>query len=82
MDSLEEIGQRVRTCTDCALSASRTHGVPGEGPGDAEIIFIGEGPGYHEDRLGRPFVGPAGSSWTSSWLPWASAATRSLSLTW
>ncbi|MEK7806748.1 MAG: uracil-DNA glycosylase, partial [Chloroflexota bacterium] len=50
----------VERCTDCPLSRSRTNAVPGEGPADAEIMFIGEGPGYHEDRQGRPFVGPAG----------------------
>ncbi len=60
MDSLDEIAERVSVCTDCPLSNGRTHAVPGEGPSDAQIMFIGEGPGYHEDRLGRPFVGPAG----------------------
>ena len=61
MNSLEEIAQRVSVCTDCALGSGRTRAVPGEGPGNAEIMFIGEGPGYHEDRQGRPFVGPAGA---------------------
>lgn len=60
MNSLEEIGERVRVCTDCPLSKGRTHAVAGEGPPDAQIMFIGEGPGYQEDRQGRPFVGPAG----------------------
>jgi len=60
MTDLEELYRRIRTCLDCPLSESRTHAVPGEGPADAEVMFIGEGPGYHEDRLGRPFVGPAG----------------------
>jgi DNA polymerase len=60
MNSLEEIARRVRACTDCPLSAGRTHAVPGEGPSDAKVMFIGEGPGYHEDQQGRPFVGPAG----------------------
>ena len=60
LSSLEEIAQRVHVCTDCPLSESRTHAVSGEGPPNAEIIFIGEGPGYHEDQQGRPFVGPAG----------------------
>ena len=60
MNSLEEIAGLVERCTDCPLSQSRTNSVPGEGPADAEIMFIGEGPGYHEDRQGRPFVGPAG----------------------
>lgn len=60
MNTLDEISQQVRGCTDCPLSKSRTHAVPGEGPSDAQILFIGEGPGYQEDRQGRPFVGPAG----------------------
>ena len=60
MNSLEEVAQQVRTCTDCPLSNTRTNAVPGDGPSDAQLIFIGEGPGYHEDRQGKPFVGPAG----------------------
>lgn len=60
MNSLEDVAQQVSVCTDCALSTTRTNAVPGEGPPDAEIMFIGEGPGFHEDRQGRPFVGPAG----------------------
>ena len=61
MDTLAELEQQVRGCTDCPLHAGRTHAVPGEGPPDAELLFIGEGPGAQEDRQGRPFVGPAGS---------------------
>ena len=60
MDTLSEIADRVRACKDCALSMGRTNAVPGEGPADAEVMFIGEGPGFQEDRQGRPFVGPAG----------------------
>ena len=60
MNSLEEVAQLVRGCTDCPLHRGRNNAVPGEGAADAEIMFIGEGPGYHEDRQGRPFVGPAG----------------------
>ena len=60
MDNLEEISERVQICADCPLSVGRTQAVPGEGPSDADIVFIGEGPGYHEDQQGRPFVGPAG----------------------
>ena len=60
MSSLEEVAQQVSVCTDCPLSKGRTKAVPGEGPADAEIMFIGEGPGFHEDQQGRPFVGPAG----------------------
>jgi DNA polymerase len=61
MNSLEEVASQVRNCHDCPLSQGRTNAVPGEGPSDARIMFIGEGPGHHEDRLGRPFVGAAGS---------------------
>ena len=60
MDSLQEVARLVEHCTDCPLSGHRTNAVPGEGPAEADIMFIGEGPGYHEDRQGRPFVGPAG----------------------
>ena len=49
MSSLEEVAQQVSVCTDCPLSKGRTKAVPGEGPADAEIMFIGEGPGFHED---------------------------------
>lgn len=60
MDSLGEIAQLVKNCTDCPLHQGRTNSVPGEGAPDAKIMFIGEGPGAQEDRQGRPFVGPAG----------------------
>src|SRR5919202_6300985 len=59
-DSLEAIGAEVRTCRLCRLCQTRTVGVPGEGSPNAEIFFIGEGPGFHEDQQGRPFVGAAG----------------------
>ena len=58
--SLEEVAQRVSVCTDCDLCRSRVKAVPGEGPATAEIMFIGEGPGWHENQQGRPFVGAAG----------------------
>lgn len=57
---LEEIAEQVRSCTRCPLYKSATNGVPGEGPVTAEIMMIGEGPGFHEDKQGRPFVGAAG----------------------
>jgi len=60
MSELQDLYQEIRRCTDCPLSQTRTQAVPGEGPEDAEVMFIGEGPGFHEDRQGRPFVGPAG----------------------
>jgi DNA polymerase len=59
-DSLEVIGADVRRCQMCRLSATRTIGVPGEGSPTSEVMFIGEGPGFHEDQQGRPFVGAAG----------------------
>jgi uracil-DNA glycosylase family 4 len=57
---LKEIAGQVSTCTKCGLHHSREKGVPGEGPSTARIMFIGEGPGFHENMQGRPFVGAAG----------------------
>jgi DNA polymerase len=59
-DSLDLIGADARACRLCQLSQTRTQAVPGEGNASAEIMFIGEGPGFHEDEQGRPFVGAAG----------------------
>ena len=59
-DALTAIGAEVSVCTKCALHNSRKKAVPGEGPATAEIMFIGEGPGFHENEQGRPFVGAAG----------------------
>lgn len=55
-----DLYERVRQCDLCPLARTRTHAVPGEGPLDAEVMFIGEAPGMNEDRQGRPFVGQAG----------------------
>ncbi len=60
MSELERLAAEIAGCTRCLLHRGRTHAVPGEGPEDADIMFIGEGPGFHEDQQGRPFVGPAG----------------------
>ena len=60
-DALAQVAAEVRVCTKCALHLNTKNGVPGEGDPNAEVMFIGEGPGYHEDRQGRPFVGPAGA---------------------
>jgi len=60
VEVLREISAQVRVCQACTLHHSRKNGVPGEGSPQAEIMFIGEGPGFHENELGRPFVGPAG----------------------
>ena len=58
--ALDEIANAVRACTRCRLADGRTHAVPGEGDPDTEVVFVGEGPGFNEDREGRPFVGRAG----------------------
>ncbi|KPL91358.1 uracil-DNA glycosylase [Herpetosiphon geysericola] len=58
--TLALIAEEVAHCTACPLCRTRTNAVPGEGPADAEILLIGEGPGQREDALGRPFVGPSG----------------------
>jgi DNA polymerase len=58
--ALEAIAAEVRVCTNCRLHATRTRAVPGEGDPETEVVFVGEGPGFNEDRLGRPFVGRAG----------------------
>jgi uracil-DNA glycosylase family 4 len=58
--TLEQLEEAVHSCTLCSLHQGRTQAVPGEGPLSADIMFIGEGPGFHEDRQGRPFVGAAG----------------------
>ncbi len=57
---LREIAAEVFTCSKCDLCKGRTKAVPGEGNAQAKIMLIGEGPGFHEDKQGRPFVGPSG----------------------
>jgi uracil-DNA glycosylase family 4 len=57
---LEKLAKQIKVCTRCELHGSRTEAVPGEGPTQAEIMFIGEGPGASEDKQGRPFVGASG----------------------
>ena len=52
--------EEARTCTRCPLHKTRTNVVFGAGHADAELMFIGEAPGAHEDRQGLPFVGQAG----------------------
>lgn len=60
-DMLAQIANEVSTCQKCALYHSRKLAVPGEGPATSEIMFVGEGPGFHENEQGRPFVGAAGN---------------------
>jgi len=60
VSELEALAAEVAQCTRCLLHRGRTRAVPGEGPQNAEIMFIGEAPGFYEDQQGRPFVGAAG----------------------
>ena len=57
---LAEIAGEIAGCPKCDLQYSRKRAVPGEGPASAQIMFIGEGPGFYENEQGRPFVGAAG----------------------
>ena len=59
-EELAQIAAEVNVCTLCKLHRGTIKAVPGEGPADAKIMFIGEAPGFNEDRQGRPFVGAAG----------------------
>src|SRR5258708_18122317 len=58
--TLEELRQEAASCTRCDLYRCATQTVFGEGPEHAEVMLVGEQPGDHEDKLGHPFVGPAG----------------------
>ncbi|HEY2219574.1 MAG TPA: uracil-DNA glycosylase [Gaiellaceae bacterium] len=58
--SLAAYGDEVAGCTKCALSKARTQVVFGSGSPSAELMFVGEAPGFHEDKQGVPFVGAAG----------------------
>jgi uracil-DNA glycosylase family 4 len=58
--SLDELNEQIARCMKCDIARLRTRTVPGEGNPKADIMFIGEAPGFHEDQQGRPFVGQAG----------------------
>lgn len=60
MSELTDLCKQIVVCTNCELHHTRVKGVPGEGPENAKIMFIGEGPGLNENQQGRPFVGAAG----------------------
>jgi len=60
MTALADLAKEVSGCDRCPLARGRTRAVPGDGPENAAIMFIGEGPGFHEDQQGKPFVGAAG----------------------
>jgi DNA polymerase len=57
---LHDLAERLRECRECGLSEGRTQVVFGTGDPDADLLFVGEGPGFNEDRQGEPFVGQAG----------------------
>lgn len=59
-ENLQTLAAEVRACLRCKLQAGRIKAVPGEGPANADLMLVGEGPGFHEDQQGRPFVGAAG----------------------
>jgi uracil-DNA glycosylase len=60
MSALNELSKEIKACRECDLYKSANRAVPGEGPDNAQIMFIGEAPGWNEDQQGRPFVGAAG----------------------
>jgi uracil-DNA glycosylase len=60
MSTLNDLCREIAACQRCNLYKTATKAVPGEGPEDPKIMFIGEAPGFHEDQQGRPFVGAAG----------------------
>ena len=55
------VREEILHCQKCPLAKGRKHAVPGDGPSSVDIMFIGEGPGYHENQQGKPFVGQAGA---------------------
>ncbi|HAF61115.1 MAG TPA: uracil-DNA glycosylase [Anaerolineaceae bacterium] len=59
-NTLDEIRSEIAQCHRCSLADGRKRTVPGEGPTNADIMFIGEGPGFYENEQGKPFVGQAG----------------------
>ncbi len=58
--ALNEIAEEIRACEACNLHQARTQAVPGDGRPDADIMFVGEAPGFYEDKQGLPFVGASG----------------------
>ena len=61
INDLKQVGRAVSVCVECSLSETRNRAVPGEGPTNAQVLFVGEAPGYNEDMQGKPFVGRAGT---------------------
>ncbi len=59
-ESCAALSRAIVECQNCPLARNRRQAVPGQGPQNSRLMFIGEGPGFEEDQKGRPFVGPAG----------------------
>lgn len=59
-ETLSQLAGEISACEKCVLHETRKKSVPGDGPANAEIMFIGEGPGFHENEQGHPFVGASG----------------------
>ena len=59
-ETLNKLAGEISVCAKCVLHETRKMSVPGDGPANAEIMFIGEGPGFHENEQGHPFVGASG----------------------
>jgi uracil-DNA glycosylase len=66
--SMEELNVQIYSCKKCRLWQGAKHGVPGEGPVNAKVMFVGQNPGADEDELGRPFIGRAGKYLTKTLL--------------
>jgi uracil-DNA glycosylase len=58
--TLDDINKRIQTCQKCRLWQNTKQPVPGEGPANAELMFVGQNPGAEEDKTGKPFIGRAG----------------------
>jgi len=69
MSALTDLNKDIALCRQCEIAKTRTMSVPGEGAENAEIMFIGEAPGWNEDQQGRPFIGAAANSSMSCWRP-------------
>ena len=68
IESLDKLNEEVKKCNGCKLARSRTNTVFGVGNKDADVMFIGEGPGADEDKEGEPFVGKAGKLMNQAFL--------------
>lgn len=80
ISSLEHVRNQVVSCTKCDLCKTRNNSVPGKGNHNAEIIFVGEAPGRSEDKIGEPFVGPAGKKLSDA-LEYAGISRESVYIT-